>query len=225
MKRTTIVRRASPSAPWRTSAGRWLMLHGFLDARRWLLVAWRARPARPRGVAVRRGHRAGRPVLLAGCGAPWWRRRWYGWNLNRSSTTSPASTTRCSRPRGAAAPQGAHQGGQHPADGGRQPPPAGGEADRRRAARGRRVGPRRLPQRHDDGRAHPRRPEGGVRRVGAARLLRPDLRRRGRPARARTRSTRRSPSTGRSAPGAPSRTSAACASTTWRSSTSPGSTT
>ena len=85
--------------------------------------------------------------------------------------------------RGPAAAAGAHQGRQHPADGRRQPAAAGQEADRRRAARGRRVGSRRLPQRHDDGGAHPGRPEGGVHRLGPARLLRPDLRRGGQRAR------------------------------------------
>ena len=164
----------------------WLMLHGFLDAGAWSWswsASWRCSDW-PCGAGAA-GHRRWAAVLVAGAVAIVAVVGWYGYSLNEKIADIPRVDDRaCSgRTRTSGRRKEPTKAVNILLMGADNPQPAGQEADRRRAARGRRVGPRRLPQRHDDGGAHPGRPEGGVRRLGPARLLRPDLRRRGRRAR------------------------------------------
>ena len=191
----------------------WLMLHGHLDTAVWLVLLavvallglgiwqWRGGHRRARGPGRGGARHRGRHRVV----------RLQPEQEDRHDP--PRRRLGHHRGREQPAAQGAQQGGQHPADGGRQPPPPGQAADRRPAPRGRRVGPRRLPQRHDDGGAHPGRPEVGVRRVVPRDSYVPIYDAEGEQHGQNKINEAFSP-TGRSAPGGPSRTSARSGSTT-----------
>ena len=163
----------------------WLMLHGHLDLAVLLvglavvgllgLAGWRWRAGHRRWAAAARGRRRCRSWRSPGGTATASTRR----SRPSPASTSPRSPTRTSG-RPPKAPNKAVNillmGADNPHRLVKKPTVAELLEDGE-------VGPRRLPQRHDDAGPHPGRPEDGVPGVDPARLLRPDLRRRGQAAR------------------------------------------